>query len=57
MMMVTFTEVKGHQRSNEVNFASKLDANLGWLTFMEVKGQQKANTVNNICTTYMIFDE
>ena len=26
---MTFTEDKGHQRSNEVNYASKLDANLG----------------------------
>ena len=35
-MMMTFTEVKGHQRSNVVNYATNLvgrtaDASLGWL--------------------------
>ena len=60
-MMMTFTEVKGHQRSKVVNYATKLGRKSSWckftmtVTFMEVKGQQRSNTVNNICTTYMIF--
>ena len=52
-MMMTFTEVKGHQRSNVVNYATKLGRKSSWcksrmtVTFMEVKGQQRSNTVNN----------
>ena len=62
-MMMTFTEVKGHQRSNGVNYATELGWKSSWckfrmtVTFMEVKGQQRSNTVNIICTTYMIFGE
>ena len=53
-MMMTFTEVKGHQRSNVVNYATKLGRKSSWcqfrmtVTFMEVKGQQRSNTGNNI---------
>ena len=53
-MMMTFTEVKGHQRSNVVNYATKLGRKSSWckfrmtVTFMEIKGQQRSNTVNNI---------
>ena len=59
-MMMTFTGVKDHQRSNVVNYATKTWSEEQFrmtVTFMEVKGQQRSNTVNSICTTDMIFGE
>ena len=55
--MVTFTEVKGHQRSNGVNYELWLpylvkrspDASWEWWwPFMEVKGHQRSNGVNYV---------
>ena len=54
MMMMTFMEVKGHQRSNEETmcYATKLRRNIFWckfmmmMTFMKVKGHQRLNVVN-----------
>ena len=52
--MMTFIEVKGHQRSNVVNcaMATKLGQKNPWcefimmMTFTEVKGHQRSNLVN-----------
>ena len=56
-MMMTFIEVKGHQRSNVVNYVL-WQPNLVrripdvsfimMMTFMEVKGHQRSNVVNYV---------
>ena len=56
MMMMTFMEVKGHQRSTVVNctMVTKLGQKNPWckfkmmMTFMEVKGHQRSNGVNYV---------
>ena len=57
MMMMTFMKVKGHQRSNAVNFALWLPDLVKriaqckfkmMMTFMEVKGQMGLNIVNYV---------
>ena len=57
MMMMTFMKVKGHQRSNVVNFALWLPNFVKriakckfkmMMTFMEVKGQMGLNIVNYV---------
>ena len=59
-MMVTFMEVKGHQRSSEVNYVLGLPYLVKiWskeslmqvkndVTFMEVKGHQRSSEVNYV---------